>query len=117
MPLGILFTGTIFGLLHSSQLGNNWPQVGLLVLVGIIFTYVRAKRAPWSPATSCMSATIRLSLSRLLLPHGASTIYLNSTRAAAEHCSLQAVCSQTCTTVLSKMQSIARAILIVTGVD
>jgi membrane protease YdiL (CAAX protease family) len=43
VPLGILFTGAIFGLLHSSQLGNNWPQVGLLVLVGIIFTYVRAK--------------------------------------------------------------------------
>jgi uncharacterized protein len=43
IPIGILFTGTIFGLLHSSQLGNNWPQVGLLVLVGIIFTYARSK--------------------------------------------------------------------------
>jgi hypothetical protein len=43
IPLGILFTGTIFGLLHSSQLGNNWPQVALLMLVGVIFTYVRAK--------------------------------------------------------------------------
>jgi uncharacterized protein len=43
VPIGILFTGTIFGLLHSSQLGNNWPQVGLLVLVGMIFTYARSK--------------------------------------------------------------------------
>jgi uncharacterized protein len=43
VPIGILFTGTIFGLLHSSQLGNSWPQVGLLIFVGIVFTYARAR--------------------------------------------------------------------------
>jgi membrane protease YdiL (CAAX protease family) len=43
MPIGILFTGTIFGLLHSAQLGNSWPQVGLLIFVGIVFTYARAR--------------------------------------------------------------------------
>jgi membrane protease YdiL (CAAX protease family) len=42
-PIGILFTGTIFGLLHSAQLGNSWPQVGLLIFVGIVFTYARAR--------------------------------------------------------------------------
>jgi uncharacterized protein len=40
---GIIFTGAIFGLLHSAQLGNSWPQVGLLIIVGIVFTYARAR--------------------------------------------------------------------------
>ena len=39
---GILFTGTIFGLLHASQLWGGWGQIALLVVVGIVFTYVRA---------------------------------------------------------------------------
>lgn len=39
---GILFTGTIFGLLHASQLWGGWGQIALLVVVGIAFTYVRA---------------------------------------------------------------------------
>jgi membrane protease YdiL (CAAX protease family) len=43
VPVGILFTGAIFGLLHSTQLGNSWPQVGLLIFVGIVFTYARAR--------------------------------------------------------------------------
>ncbi len=43
VPIGIFFTGTIFGLLHSAQLGNRWPQVGLLIFVGIVFTYARAR--------------------------------------------------------------------------
>jgi hypothetical protein len=43
VPIGIFFTGTIFGLLHSAQLGNSWPQVGLLIFVGIVFTYARAR--------------------------------------------------------------------------
>lgn len=39
---GIIFTGAVFGLLHGSQLWGGWWQIGLLVIVGIIFTYVRA---------------------------------------------------------------------------
>jgi membrane protease YdiL (CAAX protease family) len=39
---GIIFTGTIFGLLHASQLWGGWGQIGLLVVVGIVFTYARA---------------------------------------------------------------------------
>jgi membrane protease YdiL (CAAX protease family) len=39
---GIVFTGAVFGLLHGSQLWGGWWQIGLLILVGIIFTYVRA---------------------------------------------------------------------------
>ncbi len=39
---GIIFTGAVFGLLHGSQLWGGWWQIGLLVIVGVIFTYVRA---------------------------------------------------------------------------
>jgi membrane protease YdiL (CAAX protease family) len=39
---GILATGTLFGLLHAPQLWGGWMQIALLVIVGIVFTYVRA---------------------------------------------------------------------------
>jgi len=39
---GILLTGGLFGLMHGSQLGWTWSIVGLLILVGVIFTFVRA---------------------------------------------------------------------------
>jgi membrane protease YdiL (CAAX protease family) len=39
---GIIFTGAVFGLLHGSQLWGGWWQIGLLVMVGILFTFVRA---------------------------------------------------------------------------
>jgi membrane protease YdiL (CAAX protease family) len=39
---GIAATGILFGLLHAPQLWGGWVQIGLLILVGIIFTYVRA---------------------------------------------------------------------------
>lgn len=40
--IGIFFTGTLFGLMHGAQLGWTWGLVGLLTLVGIIFTFARA---------------------------------------------------------------------------
>ena len=40
---GILVTGTLFGLLHASQLWGGWAQIALLVVVGIVFTYARAR--------------------------------------------------------------------------
>lgn len=39
---GIVFTGAVFGLLHGSQLWGGWWQIGLLVVVGILFTFARA---------------------------------------------------------------------------
>lgn len=39
---GIVFTGAAFGLLHGSQLWGGWWQIGLLVIVGILFTFARA---------------------------------------------------------------------------
>lgn len=39
---GVVATGTLFGLLHAEQLWGGWGQIGLLVLVGIVFTWLRA---------------------------------------------------------------------------
>lgn len=40
--MGILLTGILFGLMHGAQLGWTWGLVGLLTLVGVIFTFARA---------------------------------------------------------------------------
>jgi membrane protease YdiL (CAAX protease family) len=41
---GIIGTGTVFGLLHAEQLWGGWVQIALLVVVGIVFTWVRAAK-------------------------------------------------------------------------
>ncbi len=38
----IIATGTLFGLLHAEQLWGGLWQIGLMIVVGIIFTWVRA---------------------------------------------------------------------------
>jgi membrane protease YdiL (CAAX protease family) len=43
VPIGVLITGALFGLLHAAQLWGGWGQIALLVLVGIVMTYVRAR--------------------------------------------------------------------------
>jgi membrane protease YdiL (CAAX protease family) len=40
--VGIFITGILFGLMHGAQLGWTWGLVGLLTLVGVIFTFARA---------------------------------------------------------------------------
>jgi len=39
----VVLTGGLFGVLHGAQLAWTWGIVSLLILVGIIFTYVRAR--------------------------------------------------------------------------
>jgi hypothetical protein len=39
---GIIATGVLFGLMHAMQLWGGWWQIGLLIIVGIIFTFARA---------------------------------------------------------------------------
>jgi membrane protease YdiL (CAAX protease family) len=39
----IIITGLLFGAMHGAQLGWTWGLVLLLSLVGVIFTYVRAR--------------------------------------------------------------------------
>jgi len=40
---GVIFTGMLFGLVHSMQLSGGYGQIGLLMVVGIVLTYVRAR--------------------------------------------------------------------------
>jgi hypothetical protein len=40
---GVIVTGVLFGLMHGAQLGWTWSLVLVLILVGIIFTFVRAR--------------------------------------------------------------------------
>jgi len=40
---GIILTGVLFGLMHGYQLGWTWGIVVLLILVGVIFTFTRAR--------------------------------------------------------------------------
>ena len=40
---GVTITGTLFGLLHAAQLWGGWWQIALLILVGIVLTWVRAR--------------------------------------------------------------------------
>lgn len=39
---GVVVTGVLFGLLHAQQLWGGWVQIGLLMVVGVIFTLARA---------------------------------------------------------------------------
>jgi membrane protease YdiL (CAAX protease family) len=39
----VLVTGVLFGLMHGAQLGWTWSLVSVLITVGVIFTFVRAR--------------------------------------------------------------------------
>jgi membrane protease YdiL (CAAX protease family) len=47
---GVVVTGALFGAIHGPQLGWHWQLVGLLVGVGVLFTYVRARTGSVVPA-------------------------------------------------------------------
>jgi uncharacterized protein len=40
---GIIFTGILFGAFHGFQLWGAWAQVGILMGVGIVLTWIRAR--------------------------------------------------------------------------
>ena len=40
---GVILTGSLFGLIHAPQLEGAWGHIGLLAIVGIVFTYARAR--------------------------------------------------------------------------
>lgn len=40
---GVLATGFLFGMMHAEQLWGGWGQIGLMVVVGIVLTYARAR--------------------------------------------------------------------------
>jgi len=40
---GVAITGTLFGLMHAAQLWGGWGQIALLIFVGVVLTWVRAR--------------------------------------------------------------------------
>ncbi|MBZ5698630.1 MAG: CPBP family intramembrane metalloprotease [Acidobacteriia bacterium] len=40
---GVIVTGILFGSMHAAQLWGGWGQIALLILVGIVLTWVRAR--------------------------------------------------------------------------
>ncbi len=42
VAFSVILTGVLFGLMHGAQLGWTWGLVSILIVVGIIFTFVRA---------------------------------------------------------------------------
>jgi len=43
VPAGVFVTGVLFGLIHAEQLRGAWGQLALLMIVGIVFTFARAR--------------------------------------------------------------------------
>lgn len=43
IPAGIFITGLLFGLMHAAQLWGGFAQIGLLIFVGIVLTFARAR--------------------------------------------------------------------------
>jgi uncharacterized protein len=58
----VLATGLLFGLLHAEQLKGGFWQIVLMVIVGIIFTWVRAAKR-----TVLASFLVHLSYNSFLL--------------------------------------------------
>jgi membrane protease YdiL (CAAX protease family) len=58
---GVVVTGVLFGLLHAQQLWGGWVQIGLLMVVGVVFTFARA-------VSRTVVASYLLHLSYNLLP-------------------------------------------------
>lgn len=43
IPAGVIVTGILFGFAHAPQLRGGWGQIALLMCVGIVLTYIRAR--------------------------------------------------------------------------
>ncbi|HKF52604.1 MAG TPA: type II CAAX endopeptidase family protein, partial [Candidatus Acidoferrales bacterium] len=43
IPAGIFITGALFGLMHAAQLWGGFAQIALLIGVGIVLTFARAR--------------------------------------------------------------------------
>jgi membrane protease YdiL (CAAX protease family) len=43
IPAGIFITGLLFGLMHAEQLWGGFAQIALLIFVGIVLTFARAR--------------------------------------------------------------------------
>lgn len=77
---GILITGILFGLLHGSQLGWSWGIVSLLILVGIVFTFVRARTGTVFSSfllhLGYNSAIAVVTIASILMNHGSTDFHV-----------------------------------------
>jgi len=68
---GVLGTGILFGLMHAPQLWGGWVQISMLVLVGIVLTYVRATtRTVLAGFLIHISYNLSISFAVVLVSHG-----------------------------------------------
>jgi len=73
--VGIVATGTVFGLLHASQLWGGWTQIAQLVFVGIVLTYARAvKGTVVASFLIHLSYNFFVSLAFVIASHGLKVI-------------------------------------------
>jgi membrane protease YdiL (CAAX protease family) len=69
--VGVVATGTLFGLLHAAQLWGGWTEIGLLICVGVVFTYARAvKQTVLASYLLHVSYNFAVSLAFLVGSHG-----------------------------------------------
>lgn len=69
--VGVVVTGTLFGLLHASQLWGGWTQIALLVFVGIVLSYARAAKGTVVASYLIhMSYNFFISLAFVIASHG-----------------------------------------------
>lgn len=62
----VIVTGILFGAAHAAQLWGGWAQIGLLMCVGILLTYIRA-RAETVAASFLVHVTYNSTLFVMLL--------------------------------------------------
>jgi len=75
----VIATGVLFGALHAWQLWGGWWQIALLIIVGVIFTYVRAvSRTVVASYLLHVSYNFLLSFMFLVASHGLRTLPANS---------------------------------------
>ncbi len=75
VPTGVILTGILFGLLHAPQLSGAWAQIGLLVVVGIVFTYIRAaSRTVLASYLTHLSYNGYIFITTMIQTHGLRTL-------------------------------------------
>lgn len=43
IPAGVIITGVLFGMMHALQLWGGWLEIAMLIFVGIVLTFIRAR--------------------------------------------------------------------------
>jgi membrane protease YdiL (CAAX protease family) len=75
IPGAVIITGILFGLLHAMQLAGAWAQTSLLILVGIVFTFIRANtKTVLASYLTHLSYNSFIFISTMIQTHGLRTL-------------------------------------------